>query len=589
MYDELVYHLDLCILSYHLHNQTLIWPMDPYYEQMGGRRAPFMDVVRKFHPPSILNWRGPGHFAGWPTNERLDPIVSQYKPRIDPRRPSFVRPNREREPWIVYNTPEEITKRIKSVSMVEYDRTKGPYSGHPELTGYFIIPPPDPQNPNPNNLPHPDKTDLLYCFEGGTGGIGVGGDREHASWSMMGFVLARVVTQEELGLPSLPTPAPYDVHIVFRGSRSGKVRPVESFWIGEGHPDWATDGDFFKVLEDGFISMKGSVCRGFATSVRPVLRTVIKCLEDIQSTNGRAPRIIYVTGHSLGGALAGLFTSSVMAGDRYGPHGTGHDMPAALKVWPWRGMQLITFSAPIIGGEDFHDYFDHGLASRRIWLNGDPITQERRHYPVGGPYRIPTEDIRPKITSPTESHEPYLIRECLIKDREKWGFPIKQIPAFEKGRSDPKAPWRLVKTCGGMLDHISTLHTNSVILHRPELWTCFTDFAENFRIFLRLLGDYQKTVDPRGKEPNRIDHIKVFTGAVDNVISGKSDSSDLLMELERAWNSASPLRDKGFSGLHDFFGIGLMLSAIGSKRASVQAIQTSQQHPNLKKLLDKEI
>jgi hypothetical protein len=34
MYDQTIYLLDLCILSYHLHAQTLIWPMDPYYEQM---------------------------------------------------------------------------------------------------------------------------------------------------------------------------------------------------------------------------------------------------------------------------------------------------------------------------------------------------------------------------------------------------------------------------------------------------------------------------------------------------------------------------------------------------------------------------
>jgi hypothetical protein len=44
-----VYLLDLCIFSYHLHAQTLIWPMDPYYEQMenaSGRRERFMTEVR---------------------------------------------------------------------------------------------------------------------------------------------------------------------------------------------------------------------------------------------------------------------------------------------------------------------------------------------------------------------------------------------------------------------------------------------------------------------------------------------------------------------------------------------------------------
>ena len=33
-YDELVFHLDLCILTYGLYSQSLIWPWDPYYERM---------------------------------------------------------------------------------------------------------------------------------------------------------------------------------------------------------------------------------------------------------------------------------------------------------------------------------------------------------------------------------------------------------------------------------------------------------------------------------------------------------------------------------------------------------------------------
>ena len=33
MYHQLVHLLDLCTYCYQLHSQTLIWPMDPYYEQ----------------------------------------------------------------------------------------------------------------------------------------------------------------------------------------------------------------------------------------------------------------------------------------------------------------------------------------------------------------------------------------------------------------------------------------------------------------------------------------------------------------------------------------------------------------------------
>jgi hypothetical protein len=81
MYDELLYHLDLCVLSYQLHAQTLIWPTDPYYEQQlynsegekTGRRKDFMaEVEKRFRTPTLnpLNqqatFRGPGYCVGGP-------------------------------------------------------------------------------------------------------------------------------------------------------------------------------------------------------------------------------------------------------------------------------------------------------------------------------------------------------------------------------------------------------------------------------------------------------------------------------------------------------------------------------------------
>ena len=48
MYDPWIFELDLCILSYQLHSQTLIWPMDPYYEQYKNeRRKKFLEAVYK--------------------------------------------------------------------------------------------------------------------------------------------------------------------------------------------------------------------------------------------------------------------------------------------------------------------------------------------------------------------------------------------------------------------------------------------------------------------------------------------------------------------------------------------------------------
>ena len=38
-YKSILYHLDLSILAYHLFAQTLIWPWDPFYEQMRNKKT----------------------------------------------------------------------------------------------------------------------------------------------------------------------------------------------------------------------------------------------------------------------------------------------------------------------------------------------------------------------------------------------------------------------------------------------------------------------------------------------------------------------------------------------------------------------
>ena len=173
-YNSDVHLLDLCIFSYHLHAQTLIWPMDPYYEQMvqslGDRRERFMAEVRR-KTANRSDLHGPGscqgnQSSGWPSNNTLEPIISKYT-RIYPWHPSFTRPTGTTEPWVVYNTPSWITDSINVVKMVRYKTSPGPYTGIPT-----------PQvDPIHNNRPEylsllPNATDLLYCFEGGTGAIG---------------------------------------------------------------------------------------------------------------------------------------------------------------------------------------------------------------------------------------------------------------------------------------------------------------------------------------------------------------------------------------------------------------------------------
>jgi hypothetical protein len=90
-YHPLVYSLDLAILSYQLHAQSLVWPFDPYYEEFKGSkgdRAGFTAKVRSWassrgtlsaHDALGLDaYRGPGIIAGFADNPMNDPIIYNW-------------------------------------------------------------------------------------------------------------------------------------------------------------------------------------------------------------------------------------------------------------------------------------------------------------------------------------------------------------------------------------------------------------------------------------------------------------------------------------------------------------------------------
>jgi lipase (class 3) len=435
MYHPLVYLLDLCTYSYQLHNQTLIWPMDPYYEQWSSnwmerfrssRRKEFISQVHKVALPSNYpRYRGPASLNGWTSNLDLDPIISDYF-QINPWRPSVARPNKELEGWILYHTSPEITDRIATVHMACYDQ--GPGRPSPIVRRGLQ---------RPADVPAGPGTDWLYCFEGGTGVI----DKTVAAWSLLGLVLAREA-------PVHGNPTPYEIYIVFRGSRSGDPRMVTALSFGTGNPDWVTDmnvglgqGAVQKIPE---ISATGSVSPGFAACVHTMLPTIMACLDDIQARKKYAPRRITVTGHSLGAALAVHFTSAIRLGTTYGWDKKPTSMPLAIRAWPWDAMELVSFALPVVGGKSFQHAFDTTVVSRRVFLEGDPITQTYRLLPVGYPHAIDPEKLDSTATTkvgPTWSplrHEPFNIRYYLIKDLEN--------SQLNNGPAPREEPWKIFKT-----------------------------------------------------------------------------------------------------------------------------------------------
>jgi hypothetical protein len=72
MYDELVYHLDLCTLAYQLHGQSLIWPMDPYLEQLLYTKDAALPSQRGISESrrQTFMWNVESHFTSPPPQAR---------------------------------------------------------------------------------------------------------------------------------------------------------------------------------------------------------------------------------------------------------------------------------------------------------------------------------------------------------------------------------------------------------------------------------------------------------------------------------------------------------------------------------------
>ena len=338
-YNPLVYQLDLAILAYQVHGQSMVWPIDPFYEEhdggLGTPRDTFMGLVRDWiarrapaqiaTKPGLDAYRGPGALAGLPDNPMHDPIIYNYA-RIHPW--SRTATNNQYL-WTLYRVPHALTRRIKDV-----------YVSARQIGGDGMMLAQVPPGRIDFDL---DAADTLCAFEGGTGDKGE--PDQPASYSLMGFVLARDTGD-----------GGYDVHVTFRGSRSGSAFRAVDEGLGttdaRGNPDWISDLGF-GIIHTTDISTVGGVQRGFAHAMEYALPGAMQCLAKVAELRGAPPTHIYVSGHSLGGGLAQHFASAVLLGDQLGPAGTGPAMPDALRSWPWSALKLVTFSAPRAGDYDW--------------------------------------------------------------------------------------------------------------------------------------------------------------------------------------------------------------------------------------------
>ncbi|MGK0263814.1 MAG: hypothetical protein ACI8UD_002467 [Planctomycetota bacterium] len=509
-YHPLVYHLDLSILAYQLHGQSLVWPFDAFYEEraepFGSTRDDFMDNVRAWaltQPNSSVldSYRGPG--IGLDQNASHDPVLYNYS-RIHPWSSNVMNADSE---WTEYLTPREITARINQVYVAYRHRPTG---GSDEVRLEAL-----PQQITPGDR-DADASDVLLAFEGGTGDKGEA--NMPASQSLMGFVLLR-----STGASS------YDVHVSFRGSRSGTAGraffEALSTNNASGNPDWITDLGFASVPEPlrSSIATTGNVARGFATSMKSILPQLIACLQKTAELRGGSPNNIYVTGHSLGGALAQHFASAVLIGDDYGPAGSGTAMPAMLRSWPWSNLKLITYGAPRAGDESWareltteqlqSPYYDRGFVpfdddalrsidssigprlidpSRpvgyRVLISTDPITNAipgEDGGPVGQTVYVNKTDSSTSVfgvPSP-DDHEPEAIRNKILgatadprTPRIAWRYrPLSELPP-ERSEGERGSQLGFQKLRDATLDYYSS----------RGLWFDQTAFVADFMQLLLL-------------------------------------------------------------------------------------------------------
>ncbi|MFZ0591563.1 MAG: lipase family protein [Bryobacteraceae bacterium] len=453
------------------------------------RRERFLEAINveiddlQRRAPTELSYAGPGFMRstqknqrqnlnlGWESKDELDPVFSDYS-IICPHLPGFVQPYKEHDGWIVYRAPTTITDQIGHVRMVEYQSDLGPGTTKPKCTVKPV------QLPAwaPGKAPNLGR-DHLYCFEGGTGGKKID---EGKIWSLMGFILAAEDTS--VPAPTPPAQRPYDVFIVFRGSRSGRLskhhRIIKNA-LGSGNPDWVTDLSFATTKECHRVSLH-ETHSGFAVAMQTCLPTIEAAIRDLVAQRPAAPRNIYVTGHSLGGALANCFASAMLCGS------TRKDLQQAAPNWPWTSMCVWTFAAPPTGHEEFSRDFDlavtTGWGTAANWrLKADLVPTgflKLNYSTVGTDVCLPSKWY---LESPNgeQSHSPDWMRKVME-------YHLSQPP--HSRRVDNQTPWEVKNDYKKLIVTVSDEVGKLTPANRK-----FYKFKEGLKIYLsaisRMKGD----------------------------------------------------------------------------------------------------
>lgn len=370
----------MAALAYHVYHQTLIWPLDPFYEEWarpGSSRRDNMMAAVHDQLPGQADLRGPGSTRGWHANTELDPIVGDYR-NVAPWRGAITNDGFN---YRYLSAAPSLIATIADVTVCEY--------GGEQATAEPML-----HAARSNPVASLDADDHLYAFEGATGSF----DGKPPAWSLLGVVLERHVDD-----------GAYDIHIGYRGSQSGDGHRagLQGMVLERGNPDWVTDMEVFKTRPDARISDQGSVVVGLRDSVVSSFGSLTACLSDISERNGRPPRVVRFCGHSLGAALATQACAAFTVGS------FRRTLPASLEQWPWDTAALTTFGAPKAGDAAFATRLSSAVTARRIWADGDPIVEFPLNAHAG--LEVP---LRTDVTG-FANHEVFVTRAAIVS-RLRW-------------------------------------------------------------------------------------------------------------------------------------------------------------------------